>query len=283
MTSLKKTIERLSRPLRLRFMANRWGDLVYRVGVKSGRDRVGDMAAAISYYVLLSVFPLLLGLIGLLGLFLPSQSVQSSLLDFFHTYLPGTTSDVITHNIDAVIRLRAPLGVVGLVGLLWTGSTLFSSVNRFVNYAWGAGARRYTLRKLQDIGLVLATGLLFFVSQGVAAFAFIAAGFNSPLLLALGSRFLAFFMAFLMFLFTYKFMPTVEVRWGEALPGAVLGTVLFEALQTLFVQYLSVFGDYTAVYGPLASVVAFLVWVYVSALVLILGAEFGSEWGKARS
>lgn len=280
---VKQSLGRRVRRIRKGFLSNRWGNLAFRVALKTGQDRTGDMAAAIAYYILMSAFPLVLGLIGLLGLFLPSQSVQSSILDFFSTYLPGTASEVIISNIDAVIRIRGPLGVVGLFALLWSGSAVFSSINRFVNYAWGTTARPFHLRKLQDFALLLGTGLLFLVSQGVAGFAVITTTINPPELgelLGLAGRFLAFVLAFLVFLLIYRFMPNTKVRWRDALPGAVLGAVLFEALRTLFALYLSMFGNYTDVYGPLASVIVFLVWVFVSAYVLILGAEFASEWGK---
>ena len=89
---------------------------IFRILDKLGRDGVGDMAASIAYYALLSLFPLLLGIIALLGIFLPSESVQSRIFDFFNQYIPNS-SQFIQSNITSIIKLRGTLGILSLLGL----------------------------------------------------------------------------------------------------------------------------------------------------------------------
>ena len=115
----------------LRFPA---AQLLVRTVRELGHDDASHMAAAISYYGILSLFPLLLGLIAILGLFLPSQTVQQELLDFFRRNLPGSIQ-LLEDNIHGVIRLRGTLGLLSLLGLLWTGHTTAGSVYGAIWYA----------------------------------------------------------------------------------------------------------------------------------------------------
>jgi membrane protein len=78
----------------------------------------------------------------------------------------------------------------------------------------------------------------------------------------------------------YKFMPNTKVGWRHVWPGAVLSSVLFEVARSLFVLYVARFSTYELVYGSVASIIVFMVWMYISAFILILGAEFVSEHAR---
>jgi len=113
------------------------------------------MAAGVSYYGILSVFPLILGLLAILGLFLPSETVQQVLFDLFRDIFPGSI-DWLEESIETLIRLRGPIGIVGLIGLIWAGSAFFGAVSRAINRTWGVQKDRpYHLRKLRDLSMVL--------------------------------------------------------------------------------------------------------------------------------
>ena len=79
------------------------------------------MAAEIAYYAFLSLFPLMLGLIAILGLFLPSATVQQQIINFFAQYLPGSVS-ILQTSIPGIIELRGAFGIIGIVGLVWSGT-----------------------------------------------------------------------------------------------------------------------------------------------------------------
>jgi len=266
--------------------------LVGRVIQELGADDATHMAAGVSYYAILSLFPLLLGLIALFSLFLDSATVQEDLFDFFQTYLPAST-DLLESNIKAVINLRGALGVLSLIGLFWSGSAIFGAVSRAVNRAWDIHKDRpFYIAKLRHLTMAMGVGILFLLSLTATAALQVLGGIELPVVgrvsflenaaVNLGTRFFPFLITLTIFLIIYKFIPNTKTFWRYIWPGALLAAILFEIAKSLFVFYLNRFADYQAVYGAVGSVIALLVWTYVSAFVLILGAEFSSEYGRLR-
>ena len=98
-------------------------------------DDATHMAASVSYYAVLSLFPLVLGLSAIVGMVAQSPDRQEDVIDFIVDYLPGSEAFV-RESLDGVIRFRATLGVASLLSLLWTGSAVFGSITRAVNRAW---------------------------------------------------------------------------------------------------------------------------------------------------
>ena len=271
--------------LKKRFLRKHWIQLIARTIYQLGRNSAGDMAASMSYYILLSVFPLLIGAIGVLGYIFPSQMVQQELFRFFETNLPTSTA-LLRENITSIIELRGTLSVLGLVGLFWAGGAFFAAVGRAANRAWGISQYRpFLVRKLRDFVLSLGTGVLFFVSLGIASLdAFlpqVTLWFNFTLTAVL-SRIVVFILIYAAYLLIYKYMPTTTVRWRDVWLGALLGAVMFEAVLNLFTLYLDRFANYQLVYGSIASVIAFLVWTYFSSFVLITGIQFSAELAKMK-
>jgi membrane protein len=250
-----------------------------------GADDATHMAAGVSYYAILSLFPLILALIAILGIFLPSETIQEEIFDFFERNLPGTV-DVLRENIDQVIQLRSAIGAVGIVLLLWTASAMFGAVNRTINRAWDVHQDRpLHIRKLRDLSMALGISILFFISLGATSVYSIMRSTDLPVIgtaLDIGARLLAFLPSFAIFLILYKFIPNTKTYWRYVWPGALLAAVLFEISKSIFVLYLDRFATYELVYGSIGSVIALLVWIYVSAFILILGAEFSAEYGRMR-
>ena len=256
---------------------------IFTVYQEMGKHDGSTMAAALSYYVFMCLFPLLLGLIALFGLFLPSQNLQNALLDFVGNNLPGSV-DLVKQTISDVIRFRGALGVISVVTLLWGGSSLFSAVNHAVNRAWNVEKERsYFVNKARELAMALAVGVLFLGSLGVtAAFAILArVQFpNSGLLISLGSSALTFILTLGLFLLLYKYIPNIRTQWRFIWPGAILAAVLFEIARYFFVFYIENFAGYQLIYGSLGAIVIFLVWIYYSSFILLLGAEVSSELNR---
>ena len=139
-----------------------------RTAYQLARD-AADMAASLSYYALLFVFPLLIGVIAVLGFVFPSEIVQEELSTLFEYQLPASAG-LLQENITSVIKLRGTLGILSLPGLFWSGGALFAGIGRVANRAWGIGKYRpFYIRKVRDFILALGTGSIFFVSLGLAA------------------------------------------------------------------------------------------------------------------
>lgn len=259
--------------------------LIVRTVQELGADDATHMAAGVAYYAILSLFPLLLGLLAIFGMFLPSEAVQEELFDFFERNLPGAI-DVLERNIEEVIQLRGAIGLISLVLLFWSASAMFGALGRAINRAWDIHQDRpFHIRKLRDITMALGTGVLFGLSVAATAVFSILRGMDLPVVgiaADSGARFLGFLFSLAIFLLLYKFMPNTKTFWRYVWPGAVLAAILFEIAKTLFVLYLSNFASYESVYGSVASVIILLVWIYISAFILILGAEFSAEYGRMR-
>ena len=250
-----------------------------------GNHDASHMAAGVAYFAVLSLFPLLLGLIAIMGWILPSRDVQAELFDFFRQNLPGLV-DVLESNIEDVIRIRGALGVTSILLLLWTASAMFGAIGRAINRAFGIRkGRPFYVSKLRDISMALGVGLLFLLSVAVSS-VFMILG-ETDLAVAntaaeLGARLLGFLLNFPVLLLMYKFLPNAERSWRYVWPGAFLAAVLLEIAKTAFIFYMGNIADYESVYGSVGSLIALLVWIYLSAFIVVIGAEFSSQYGDMR-
>jgi len=262
--------------------------LIFLTAEGSGNHDVAHMAAGVAYYAFLSIFPLLLGLIALFGFLLPSENLQDELLKFVGDSIPGATS-ILKQNIASVIELRGAVGVISVVILFWGASTMFSSLSLAINRAWNIRRyrRHFFVRKASELGMALSTGILFLISLGASAIISILRGvFNLPaadlIIVNVGSRAVAFLLITAVFLLLYKLVPNTKTYWRFIWPGALLAAILFEIARTLFVFYLETFANYQLLYGSIASIIILLIWIYYSAFIMILGAEFTYQYGRMR-
>ena len=285
-------VQRLG-PVRDRFGRYFLVRLLVRTVQELAADDATHMAAGVAYYALFSIFPLLLGLTAVMGYFVESQETRKELAGFVAQYLPGS-AELITDNIDIVLRLRGAIGIFSIIGLLWTASAVFGAVARAVNRAWDVHKDRPVyIEKPRQILMASAVGAMFVTSVGAAALLRMA-GIASETDVAgsglatetVGRLFLqgvSFFLTLTIFLVVYKYLPNTKTYWQFIWPGAITGAVLFELSKNVFLIYVNSFSNFENVYGSLAPVIALLLWVYVSSFILILGAELSSEYGRLRS
>jgi len=271
--------------IKRQFSRKRWVQFIVRVINRLGIDSAGDMAAALSYYSLLSVFPLLIGMISVLGFIFPSELVQEELFSFFEKNLP-TSVGLLRENIAAIIGMRSTLGILSLIGLFWSGGALFSSIGRVADRAWGVRIyRSYFFRKGRDLILAFGTGIIFFVSLGLTAISTIVPVVQLPsgiTVTTVITHILAFFLIFAVFLLIYRYIPNIKSAWQDIWLGALLGALIFEGINYIFSWYLTHFATYQLVYGSIASVIALVVWIYCSSMTLIVGIELSAVHAAMR-
>ena len=266
--------------------------LCYRTVREMSADDATHMAAGLAYYAVLSLFPLSLGLISLLGLVLDPETLEGEIFDFFQTYLPGSR-ELLAANIEAAGNIRGFLGVVSFLGLFWSASLLFGAITRSVNRAWDIHQDRpFYIDKLRHILMALSVAPLFLLSVGTTGALQFLGSHDVPVIgrlefldhnaINLLTRPLPFLFSLTIFLMIYKFTPNTRTYWRYIWPGALLSAVLFEVSKSIFIFYLDNFADYERVYGSLASIIVLLGWSYVSGLILIIGAEFSSEYERMR-
>ena len=258
---------------------------IARTAEESGNHDAGQRAAGVAYYAIISIFPLLLGLIAVFGFFLPSLNLQDQLLKFVGNNIPGAT-DILKDNIANVIKLRGVMSILSIVILFWSASALFSSISLAINRAWNViRHRNFFIRKASELGMVFGTGILFLLSLGASSIITIMHGvLNLPttslVMVYVSTKLAAFLLIFLVFLLLYKFIPNTKTYWRGVWPGALLVALLFELARTLFIFYLDNFANYQLIYGSITSIIVLLVWIYYSSLIMILGAEFTFQYSR---
>jgi len=257
-------------------------------------------AAAISYYLIVSIFPLLLLLIGIAGFFLEPREAQAQVLEWLSRYFPTGTRVLFRENIQAVIEARNSISFFGFIGLVWSSTLMFDAIHEVVNAAWGSGGKTgYWIGKLKSLLLVgfivLGATISVFLTTQIALahrlevfqnlphwmvrpFLFLEQAVSYPgalLPLALGV---------LVFGLAYRLLPQADVGIRDIWPAAVTAAILWEISKRIFVWYMTAQADYAQVYGSIGAVLILMLWAYLSSLILAWGAELAAGiWRLRRS
>ena len=260
-------------------------------------DHCTQLAASMSYYILFSIFPLAILLVSIAGLILTDDALRERVVDALLEALPvssGAAREDLESLIDPIAQGRSAVGLLSILGLLWGASGMMGALRFSLNTAWDHEYRRPFVRgKLVDFGLVLGVGGLLALSIGATLLLQVARNVSVDIADALGPfgsgasalvTVIALLAPFLLttttFVLVFKLVPSVRVRTRDALAGALLSAVLFELLKNGFAWYLSNFSNYDAVYGSLGATIALLFFIYLSACVMLLGAELAAEWPR---
>jgi YihY family inner membrane protein len=238
-------------------------------------------AAAMSYFGLLTLFPALLILLAIGNWMTAGTELMSRLLQVF-----PASADFLRSTVRSLSDVGPWVILSCVVVLLWAGSWVFTVVERALNRIWQTSPRTFlhgraiTLAMIGLVGLVLSasillTSVLVWTEQFVSRL--------SPrqwtVLLSISSAFWQLILAgasamitIVIFLLVYRFMPNTKVYFHDALPGAVVGGLLWELAKYVFAWSLQYF-HYDQIYGSVGTVVAVLTWGYVSSLILLFGAQ----------
>ncbi len=263
-------------------------ELARRTWRELGDDHSMDLSASIAYYAVLSLFPLAIGLVSLFSFVMDADVVEDEVYRFFHNYLPGSRG-ILEANVEAVHNIRGVLGILSLLGLLWSASLLFGAVTRAVNRAWDIEHDRpFYIDKPRQIFMALSVAPFFLMSVALTSGLQFLGNEEIPALGRLAflehnginavARPLPFLFTFVIFLFIYKLMPMTKTHWRYIWPGALLAAILFETAKSIFIFYLDHYAVYERIYGTLASVIVLLAWAYVSGFIVVIGAEVSSEY-----
>ncbi len=244
------------------------------------------MAAAISFYALFSMFPLGLAVISILGFIIGTESSNETLAKDIANVLP-ISSDLIGSTMEGVISARAITGIASFIGLVWTSSAAFSAVRKGINTAWGVTTpRAFVWERIIDIGLVFAAGLLVLIILFTAPLIEIIRQifeYNLPqneipadMIWGTIADLVSPILAFISILVLYRWLPNTKVRIIHVVPGALLASICFILAQLGFIWYVGKFPVYNILYGAVGAIMALLAWVYISALIILFGAQITS-------
>ncbi|MGU3290844.1 YihY/virulence factor BrkB family protein [Williamsia sp. M5A3_1d] len=266
-----------------------------RTAKEFSRDQCTDLAAALTYYSVLSLFPSLLVVVSLLGVFGKGQSTVDTVLQIVGDVAPSSAVDTIRDPVSQLVN--APTAgvalVIGLLGALWSASGYVGAFGRAMNrmYEIEEGRPFYKLRPLQLlvtlIGLIIAASvaLMLVISGPVARSVGDAIGAGDTALLVWNIARWPVILVFVVLVVALLYYASPNVaqpsfRWISA--GAVLAIVVWIVASVAFALYVANFSSYNKTYGALAGVIIFLLWLWLTNLSLLFGAEFDSELTRGR-
>jgi Ca2+-transporting ATPase len=242
----------------------------------------GQRAASFAYYAFFALFPLLLLLVAIGSTFFDPARVGDAVIDAVSKYVlvAEDKHDMVRQTIRGVIKARRGVGSFAVLGLVWSSTRFFQSLVSGVNRAWGTHEYSWWRLPIQNLIMVgvLASALLvglavpptlnwvqahFTIARSITLIGFTA------IRLLLPSAVL--FYGITLF---YKLAPRRRTSFKEIWLGSLMATVLLQVLQSLFLLYARNVANFNKVYGAFGSVIAVLMWVYLSGSVIILGGCF---------
>jgi membrane protein len=256
-------------------------------------DKAARLGAALAYYTIFSVGPLLLIAIAIAGLVFGQQRAQDQIVGTIRTMVGGHGAEVIIQAIQNASKPGASIvaSAIGIVTLLFGASGVFGQLKDALNTIWevkpkpGQGILAMARDRFLSFTMVLGTGFLLLVSLVISA-ALTALGSllskNLPggdLLWQIVNYVLAILVIALVFAMLFKFLPDVQIAWRDVAVGALITSLLFNLGQIALGLYLGS-GSVGSAYGAAGSLVIVLVWIYYSAQILFFGAEFTQVYAR---
>ena len=252
-----------------------------------GRANTSEAAASVTFYAIFSLFPLLLALIVGGSFVLQSELVRQWVLDTVIKIFP-VAEGLIEKNIQAVLGQRGAVGIIALIGLVWSATSVLTILARNINRAWtDAKARSFIEDRLMALGMITGLAVLLVVSSISNTVFNVLARFSVPIgggfsmvktplwatMLSMVPRLFVFFAL----LGLYRWAPNTKVQWSEAFWGALMATPAGEIATDGFSWYLSSgIVRYELVYGSLGTIVALMLWIYISILTMLFGAHLSA-------
>jgi len=253
---------------------------------KMGQDELSTRSASLSYYFLLALFPMILFLLSLVGVFAgPGSQLRDSIVVSLGRLAPGSASDLIRTVVSQTFKSSSGLKLAaGILGALWAASGGMGAVVVSLNVIYGlTETRPWWKQKLTVVGLTLSlAGLiiiaLILVLYGGKIGQVIAGHVGLGQAFAVAWKILqwpvTFAAMFLSFSVIYYFAPNLEERkWFWVTPGAVVGVVLWLVASLVFRVYLHFFNSYSATYGSLGAVIILMLWLYMTGFAILVGGE----------
>ena len=204
------------------------------------------------------------------------------------------SSEYVSETVQGLVRTRAITGIFSVFGLLWAATAAFGAIRKGINAAWGVKRPRPFLKeRLIDFALVLGAGMVMLgvlfsgpvlgALREVAEVLALESQIVSDLIWRLLTSLLSPASSFLAFLVMYRFLPNTRVRFRDVYLGALFASLAFEGVKWGFVWYVQSYIDYRVIYGSVGAVVALLTWVYLSAIIVLLGALVSSRYAAYAS
>jgi membrane protein len=243
-----------------------------------GELRAGEGAILIAWQLLFSLFPLVIGILSILGLVLRDPGRQAAIAESIAQQFPSQAEDLVAF-ITETRELGGIFGLVSIVGLLWSGSNLFGTMATVFDRFYGVPDRGFVLQRVVSFAMMAVYTVLIVISVGSTSITGLVVGLSEDVLgvevpffaFALG-WFVSLASAILMFLVLYRFIPNTSLQIWQVWKGALLAGILFVALTQIFPLYLHFLGAGFAAYKALGVFLLLMTWFSFLGMILCAGA-----------
>jgi len=246
-------------------------------------QRGSEAAASLAYYAFFSIFPMVLVFIVIGSFFIDRSVVQTRLLEILQGVIPGA-KEVVVENIDQVLESRGTVTFIALISFIWSATSVFNILAKNVNRAFPkADSLNFISGRVRAFSMFLGLGLLMLLSFASSTVIGFIPSINIPIngkvlhetvlwrIIALSVPVL---LNMVLFWGIYYLVPTIAVSRRASLFGGLIAGIAWQLLNRGFTWYLSSgLSKYSLIYGSLGTVVALLFWVYLTAMILLIGAH----------
>jgi membrane protein len=265
----------------------RWKDLLLRIYGNVGEHRILALAAGMTYYSLLAIFPALAASVAIYGLFSDPSSIAKH-LDLISGFVPDGAIDVVREQLTRVAsKGNQTLGLTFVGGLaisLWSANAAMKSLFDTLNIVFREKEKRSFVR-LNVLSLAFTLAAVVFVLVALGAVVVLPVVLNYiwlssvvDLLIRIARWPALFVVVAVALACVYRFGPSREApRWRWITWGSVAATVLWLVASALFSWYAANFGKFNETYGSLGAAIGFMTWLWISAIMILLGAELNAE------
>jgi membrane protein len=256
--------------------------LLWQALRKFNDDNGFFLSSGIAFNILMNLIPFIMLLLALVGTYLYNdQDVLHHIRAYFRDVAPALDPKIM-ENLADVMQNRQIVGILGFVGLLWISTWVFSSLRIVLNIVFRVEKSRGMLQGIGvDLLMILLVGILLLVSMILSSVVTFLQGYQGRILVAIGPTIqwilkylLPFFLTYCMFVLIYKIIHNKRVHFASALQAAFFASLLWELAKHLFAWYVIHLARYSIFYGSLSTLVIFVLWVYYSSTILVVGGEF---------
>jgi membrane protein len=272
-----------------------WPTILKRTFKQFSEDQLTTWAAALTYFGVLSLFPMLLALVSVLGVIGPSAT--QPMLDNLSTVAPGPAKDILTNVLNNLEQNQGGSLValiIGLAAAIWSASGYIAAFMDASNNVWDAPEGRPIWKK---IPVRLGVTVVLLVLLTITALAIV---FTGPVaqevgdIIGLGDTFvsvwgivkwplLLLIVSFMISLLYWACPNVKQPGFPWVTPGGLLAVILWLIASALFALYVANFSSYNKTYGSLGGVIVFLIWLWITNIIILLGAEFNSEMERSKA
>jgi membrane protein len=263
-----------------------WGAILVRAGKEFGQDQIASVSGSIAYAVIVAIFPAMAALVSLYGLFADPGEIRHQLA-MLNGIMPGGALELVKNQLSRIAASRhsglSLAAVIGILVSLWSATAGMRALVRGLNIAYETKETRGFVR-LTLLCLALTVGGVVFLVAALAAVVAAPIVLGSLHLSGLVSDLTAlrwpvlFVIVMIGLAVLYRFGPNrAEPRWRWVTPGSLAATLLWLLGSAAFSWYIGNFGHYDATYGSLGALFGFLTWIWLSALIVLFGAELNCE------